>query len=666
MSIASMTVPTNESNDSSTSTIQFDLPHSLVTPNAKAMLEDTTEEDDAIEMNYLADEYKKVFFTNVKPINVDQEVQVSSPKTDQESQASVKQSDQEIQTVIEPAAPVVEVQQEPAKDSTQLAQELLTAMEEDDGIEETLDGQVRVVVRVRPPNQLELRSGYLNAIDCSADTKSLQIRSYDGTSRPLTFDKVYDHSVPQERFFNKSGIKQLITRAIEGYSVCVFAFGQSGSGKSFTVSGPEGVMTDHTFGIIPRSFYYLFNEAIHSESLESPLTIRSSFIEIYNEHIFDLLNYNGASLPIRWSAKRGFCVENLCIKNCSDLDDCLSVHKTGLKNRKTAAQRLNDHSSRSHAVLTLYIETEVMDPSTHLPVRRHGKISFVDLAGSERVKDSHAQGDLLKETNMINKSLLTLGKCISCLSDPKKREQHIPYRDSKLTKLLADSLGGNGIALMIACVSPAMLNIGETIKTLDYAKNAKKIKNKVPTVNTNPMEEMLVMLRKEISSLRTANGMLREVISTDPKYKNVLTSTQPQPVLDFKTVSPATKNPKTEPKSVSFEMDMKKTVKATDNDVQSATNSEERVKRDSKMSMSEMGSRSSKVSVSNNSKSNTESKVEVSMKSNERVAVKKATASVSKLPKLAKKSDGHIIKDIKQKAIMDMDDLDAEIARMSN
>ena len=169
----------------------------------------------------------------------------------------------------------------------------------------------------------------------------------------------------------------------------------------------------------------------------------------------------------------------------------------------------------------MYIESDYIDPSDGRSIKKHGKISFVDLAGSERVKESQAKGETLKETLNINKSLLTLGKCISALSDHKKREGHIPYRDSKLTKLLSDSLGGHGLALMVACISPALQNLTETVKTLRYAQRAKKIKNK-PVVNVDPREEMLLMLKRELQALKRENGLIKDAIQQDPRYQDLL------------------------------------------------------------------------------------------------------------------------------------------------
>lgn len=165
---------------------------------------------------------------------------------------------------------------------------------------------------------------------------------------------------------------------------------------------------------------------------------------------------------------------------------------TGLRNRKVASHNLNEHSSRSHSIMTVSIESETVDPDDQRLIRKSGKISFVDLAGSEKIKESKVAGQILTETFNINKSLLTLGICISALAEMKRKKlttQHVPYRDSKLTMLLSDTLGGNGVALMIACISPNGLNLNETLSTLRYASRAKHIQNK-PVIQIDPREEV--------------------------------------------------------------------------------------------------------------------------------------------------------------------------------
>lgn len=174
---------------------------------------------------------------------------------------------------------------------------------------------------------------------------------------------------------------------------------------------------------------------------------------------------------------------------------------------------MNEHSSRSHTILVLMMTSEMRDPddSTNF-IRRHGKLSLVDLAGSEKTKKTNSKGETLKEANNINKSLLVLGNCISALADPRKRNGHIPYRDSTLTKLLADSFGGSGMALMIACISPSRANTSETLNTLRYASRAKRIKTK-PIIRMDPREQLILSLKREVKLLRMENDFLRQQLN---------------------------------------------------------------------------------------------------------------------------------------------------------
>ncbi|KAI9145377.1 P-loop containing nucleoside triphosphate hydrolase protein, partial [Paraphysoderma sedebokerense] len=275
------------------------------------------------------------------------------------------------------------------------------------------------------------------------------------------------------------------------YAVTVFAFGQTGSGKTFTMTGPDDAITSENQGLVPRSLRYIYEQIDARTSFR--YTVKAAYLEIYNEQVQDLLNPSSTSLNLRWSREKGFYVENLFIVVCEILDDCMAVLEEGLRNRKTGSHALNERSSRSHTILTLHLDYEICDPDDNRIRQVHGKISFVDLAGSERVKESKTSGDMLTETFNINKSLLTLGNCISALSDSKRRIGHIPYRDSKLTKLLMDSLGGNGMALMISCISPSANNLSETLKTLRYASRAKKIRNR-PVVQIDPKEAVRLYL----------------------------------------------------------------------------------------------------------------------------------------------------------------------------
>jgi hypothetical protein len=232
----------------------------------------------------------------------------------------------------------------------------------------------------------------------------------------------------------------------------------------------EQILNNDKFtGIIPKSVKYIWNNV---NKRNEKIFVKVSFLEIYNEQINDLLSPKNTNLQIRWDQKQGFFVENLVIFDCRKSEEVVEAILEGTKNRKIGSHELNKDSSRSHSIMTIYIISEVDG------LKKYGKISFVDLAGSERLKESKSQGDMIKETGNINKSLFTLGKVISSLTDKKLNKQHIPYRDSKLTMLLMDSIGGTSKTLMIACVSPSAVYAEETMSTLNYASRAMNIRNK--------------------------------------------------------------------------------------------------------------------------------------------------------------------------------------------
>ncbi|KAI3388916.1 hypothetical protein SNEBB_006742 [Seison nebaliae] len=376
---------------------------------------------------------------------------------------------------------------------------------------------VRVVVRVRPLSDREVALNHRDVViarEQNGEETSIYIND-DKKNVSFCFNAVLDNNSNQEEVFHVSGIKRLIDMSINGYTCTCFAYGQTGSGKTYTITGPENVfvlsqeLKQKTFGLIPRSFVYLFSRL--REYPESTFYIRVSYCEIYNEQIRDLISPNKSHpLAIRWSRKEGFYVDNLFHTYIESLDDLLAILEEGASNRVTAGHELNQHSSRSHAILSLSIENETPHPEDRSKYyMKKGKLVFVDLAGSEKVKISGSSGIHLTETNNINKSLLTLGNCISALSDPKQKDKHIPYRDSKLTKLLSQSLGGNGVALMIACISPANSCSSESISTLRYALRARCIKNN-PIVRMDTKETVILSLKMEIKQLKRENDFLRK------------------------------------------------------------------------------------------------------------------------------------------------------------
>ncbi|KAI9002265.1 P-loop containing nucleoside triphosphate hydrolase protein [Gaertneriomyces semiglobifer] len=374
------------------------------------------------------------------------------------------------------------------------------------------DENIRVVVRIRPLNH---HDNYQDPVvlSCHADGRTIQVNAPSAEPRTLTFHRVLDGAYGQAAFFEESGVKELIMKSLDGYATTVFAFGQTGSGKTYTCTGPQGAEVNEMHGgLILRAMAFVFHQIASRPHLH--YRMRLTFLEIYNERVHDLLAAEKTqSLTVRWNRRRGFYVENQLVIDCHSMEDCVAVIQEGLRNRATRAHALNEYSSRSHSIFTVYLDSkDVEGPQSQDRYIKYGKISFVDLAGSERVNESKATGKALDETSNINKSLLTLGNCISALSDRRTRGGHIPFRDSKLTQLLADSLGGSGIAMMIACIAPSLRSLGETYKTLRYAARARKIRNR-PIVQVDENVRVIAELRHEIQRLRRENDGLRRIRS---------------------------------------------------------------------------------------------------------------------------------------------------------
>ncbi|GJQ70814.1 hypothetical protein Trydic_g741 [Trypoxylus dichotomus] len=380
------------------------------------------------------------------------------------------------------------------------------------------DGEdnIHVVVRVRPLNSKE------NKIRDSGVIKFLgngQIMCDVGIGKPkiFSYNAVFEPAATQEDILQYSGVKRLIEMAVEGFRCTIFCYGQTGSGKTHTLTGPPKLFlkklapySEH-HGLIFRAFLYLFQLLQEKSSVH--FVLKASFLEIYNEKVIDLLNpgIRRKPLAVRWSKKcRGFFVENLFTVDCEELDDLIAVLEEGIRNRSMGRHNMNDYSSRSHTILTVYITSE-QPTDDGVFISRSGKINFVDLAGSEMTKKTQSAGKTLQEANNINNSLMVLGYCISSLSEAKRKCNHIPYRDSQLTKLLADSLAGNGVTLMIACISPAKSNLNETLNTLRYASRAKKVRTK-PIVMMDPREALILTLKNTVHTMEQENDYLRSML----------------------------------------------------------------------------------------------------------------------------------------------------------
>lgn len=406
-------------------------------------------------------------------------------------------------------------------------------------------GTVRVVVRCRPMNATERARGDPSLFRFpSKEAATLQVVSSAGGTngsnagglrelvRSFQFDLCASEELSQGQFFRACGVIPLLESVVEGYLATVFAYGQTGSGKTYSMSGLDELLAGNesredrmgaagnamelSDGLIPRALKHLFT-LLEQAPIDVKTVVRASYCEIYNEQVFDLLNPGSGALNVRWNARAGFYVQDLLVVRCDSLSDVLAVVDEGHRNRHVSSHGMNADSSRSHSLLTIHVdrtETRESDSGGSHGVTRYGKMSFVDLAGSERLKETRSSNT--EETSNINRSLLTLGKVISALAasataanNTNPAASHfIPYRDSKLTKLLMDSLGGQSLTLMIACVSPSAVALEDTLSTLNYATRAKNIRNK-PAVQVDPIELELSNLRYENHVLRTENDALR-------------------------------------------------------------------------------------------------------------------------------------------------------------
>uniref|UniRef100_A0A9J7XBD9 Kinesin motor domain-containing protein n=1 Tax=Cyprinus carpio carpio TaxID=630221 RepID=A0A9J7XBD9_CYPCA len=341
---------------------------------------------------------------------------------------------------------------------------------------------IKVFVRVRPLTQ---GSGLTTDGDrslCLTVTSPHTVRLHcKPEPRTFTYDHVADMNTSQEEVFS-SVAKNIVESCMNGYNGTIFAYGQTGSGKTFTMLGPSELdnFSDELRGVIPRSFEYLFflinREVERSGGLKSFLC-KCSFIEIYNEQIYDLLDSVSTSLFLREDIKRGVFVEGAVEKYAASAAEAYQVLSMGWRNRRVASTSMNRESSRSHAVFTMTLESK--ETAQEVVNIRTSQLNLVDLAGSERQRDTHAEGSRLKEASSINRSLMCLGQVIMALMDVSNgKNRHICYRDSKLTFLLRDSLGGNAKTYIIANVHPGSKCFGETLSTLQFAQRAKLIKNK--------------------------------------------------------------------------------------------------------------------------------------------------------------------------------------------
>jgi len=370
-------------------------------------------------------------------------------------------------------------------------------------MEKKEDDNVKVAVRSRPLNSREkkIKAKMVVEVDAASNQMTLKKPSDMKSSKLFRFDYVYGSKSTQKEIYEDTAYP-LVESVLEGYNGTIFAYGQTGCGKTFTMEGPQ---SDDLQGIIPRVFQHIFDKVDCDSDHSNKFLIRAGYIEIYNEDIRDLLGDDPMKkLNLREDPDRGVYVKDLTMVTVKTVFDTQSLMDKGRSSRVVGRTNMNAVSSRSHAIFVLNVETSTKDPDSEDDKIKAGMLNLVDLAGSERQGKTGAQGVRFKEATKINLSLSALGNVISALVEGKGK--HIPYRDSKLTRLLQNSLGGNTKTVMIACVSPSDDSYDETLSTLRYANRAKNIKNK-PKINEDPKDALLKQYQDEIKKLKQ---MLRD------------------------------------------------------------------------------------------------------------------------------------------------------------
>lgn len=368
---------------------------------------------------------------------------------------------------------------------------------------------IRVICRLRPQNKVEAEAGGHECIEYTPHTLKIRVqdRADEASNHDFAFDHVCGPEVAQSDLFEFAA-RPVVEGVLNGYNGTIFAYGQTGSGKTFTMEGPDIMNTTYK-GIIPRMMDALF-EGLVNASEASEFTLKVSYLEIYLERIHDLLDPAKNNLQVKEDKIKGIYVQDATEVYVGTPIDMLKVMSSGSANRSIAATRMNQRSSRSHSIFCVYVEQK----DTNAGGKTSGKLYFVDLAGSESVGKTNVSGKQLEEAKMINKSLSALGNVINALTE--KNPAFIPYRDSKLTRILQESLGGNSQTTLVIACSMNSYNDKETLSTLRFGARAKKIQNK-PIVNqeksAKELMKQLELAQKEISKQSEILGNIRTHIN---------------------------------------------------------------------------------------------------------------------------------------------------------
>lgn len=429
---------------------------------------------------------------------------------------------------------------------------------------------IKVIIRIRPKIEREYSSLANNIV---TDNSSLIIQTRK-EKKYFTFDYIANEDSSQSEIFTKCA-KDICDSILEGYNGTIFVYGQTGAGKTYTLLGPKFSNSNEPFshvemnsnsmhssflinqgylsyiykkeeegkGILPRAIEYLFykkeklieDENENDSNIQTSIEFECSFLEIYQEQISDLLDNNHDKSLIIRDLNNGVFIENLSKIKINSQEEAYSLIREGIKYRHIASTNMNKESSRSHAVFSLYVTSKSKSKSTNKIVQKHSVFHLIDLAGSERQKNTKCEGIKIKEAGKINKSLMQLSHVIKNLSEIASRKKtvkvkslHIHYRDSKLTHLLKDSLGGNAKTCIIANISPATENLQETLSTLIFAQNAKLIKNKAiinEELNTtlfmddmnhkinNEIYDEMMRTREQFNSIKNENAYLLSIVN---------------------------------------------------------------------------------------------------------------------------------------------------------
>ncbi|EEC09935.1 kinesin-related protein HSET, putative [Ixodes scapularis] len=361
---------------------------------------------------------------------------------------------------------------------------------------EDLKGKIRVYCRIKPKSGNQLNNkAFVNVLE-PTDDYTLIVHTQRG-DKEFTFDRIFLPQHTQEDVFTETN--SLVQSAMDGYNVCIFAYGQTGSGKTYTLTGNSNTEQLDAEGIAPRAFRRIF-ELVRGNEEKQDFVVTATFLELYNERFIDLLRNDGdpeEKLEVRKDSSGHTYVPGATVEEVSNSAQLLDCFVRALGNRRVACTRMNVESSRSHFVATVLISSTNRLTGSVL----RGKLSLVDLAGSERLEKSGLEGNYIRETNSINKSLSALGDVIHALA---AQQSHVPYRNNKLTMLMQDSIGGSAKTLMFVNVSSDVDNVEESVNSLVYATRVRQITNDVVRASET----------KEIAKLKSVIAKLKKEIGT--------------------------------------------------------------------------------------------------------------------------------------------------------